>query len=118
MKKKFLNLPRRQKQAIAAFADLFFVPFSLAVALALHLDGLAPSALGEYVPLLLASPVICVPVFVRVGLYRAVIRDFVGDISSCKARRCLFSYPLCNLRFELSPVFAGEPFRCTWVLLG
>jgi FlaA1/EpsC-like NDP-sugar epimerase len=74
MKKTFLDLPRRQKQAVAATADLFFVPVTLIVALALHFNGIRAAEIGTYIWLILAAPVVSVPVYARIGLYRAIIR--------------------------------------------
>ena len=74
MRKTFLDLPRRQKQAIAALADLFFVPLTFVVALTLDLHSIHPSALNQYFWLILAAPVISIPVYARIGLYRAIIR--------------------------------------------
>jgi FlaA1/EpsC-like NDP-sugar epimerase len=74
MKKTFLDLPRRQKQAIAAVADLFFVPLTFIVALALHFNSIQTAEIGKYMWLILASPIVSVPVYARIGLYRAIIR--------------------------------------------
>lgn len=74
MKKKFLNLPRLKKQAIAVAADLTFIPLSLYIALALHFDSLSSTWASEYAWLIIASPFISIPVLIRLGLYRAIVR--------------------------------------------
>lgn len=74
MKKRILDLPRRQKQVVAAAADLFFVPLTFVVALTLHFNGIRAKELSEYIWLILASPIISIPVYARIGLYRAIIR--------------------------------------------
>lgn len=74
MKSKFLNLPRRQKQAIAALADFLFVPLIFIFSLALAFDTISALAHSHYLWMVLLSPFVAIPVFARIGLYRAVIR--------------------------------------------
>jgi FlaA1/EpsC-like NDP-sugar epimerase len=72
--KSFLNLSRFHKQIIAVTADLFCLPFTFLVAIWLRHDGLSMSLISQYTWLILAAPVISIPIFIRLGLYRAVIR--------------------------------------------
>jgi FlaA1/EpsC-like NDP-sugar epimerase len=72
--KSFLNLSRFHKQIIAVTADLFCLPLTLLVAIWLRHDGLSMSSISQYTWLILAAPVISIPIFIRLGLYRAVIR--------------------------------------------
>jgi len=74
MKNRFLELPRRQKQIVAAAADLVFVPFIFVVALALHFNTLQSPEVAKYLWLILAAPIVSIPIYVKFGLYRAVIR--------------------------------------------
>lgn len=74
MKKTFLNLPRLQKQMIAAGTDLLCLPLTFCFALALHLETFEPEVLGQYGWWTLAAGLIAIPVFSILGLYRAVIR--------------------------------------------
>ncbi|WP_332878342.1 nucleoside-diphosphate sugar epimerase/dehydratase [Massilia sp. S19_KUP03_FR1] len=74
MKKKFLNLSRLKKQVVAAATDFVCIPLTLTASIALHLNSIHVLALGDYWILILAAPFISIPIFVRVGLYRAVIR--------------------------------------------
>jgi FlaA1/EpsC-like NDP-sugar epimerase len=74
MKTKFLQLPRRYKQAVAAVADLVFVPLTFFVALALHFDSFRSPEIERYTWLILATPLVSIPVYARIGLYRAIIR--------------------------------------------
>ncbi len=71
-----VGLPRAQKRALMLLADAVFMPAALWTALGLKLGGW-PQVSGHagwlYVVAVLAS----VPVFVRLGLYRAVVR-FIG----------------------------------------
>ena len=74
MKKKFLNLSRLKKQVVAAAADFICIPATLVVALALHLNTLRFDILSDYLILVVAAPIVSIPIFTRIGLYRAVIR--------------------------------------------
>lgn len=73
---RLARLPRRVKRAIMIGADMFMVPFALLSAFALrYAEPLPSQALVWWCyPLLIA---LCVPVFGRLGLYRAVVR-FMG----------------------------------------
>lgn len=74
MKSTFLNLSRRYKQAIAALADFIFVPSIFVFSLALTFNNGFTSAYSGYFWLAALSPFVAIPVFARIGLYRAVIR--------------------------------------------
>ena len=68
------NLPRRYKQIMAMAMDFICLPLLLAVAIWLRYEGLNPDLLRHYFWLFIAAPCISVPVFARIGLYRAVVR--------------------------------------------
>ncbi|PFH10703.1 FlaA1/EpsC-like NDP-sugar epimerase [Collimonas sp. PA-H2] len=70
----FLNLSRLHKQIIAASADLIMLPLTFCLAIWLRHDGLSTWLLHQYGLLILAAPLISLPIFIRLGLYRAVIR--------------------------------------------
>lgn len=70
----FLELPRFYKKLIAVIADLLFLPFTFYMAIALRYDGITVSLFQQYLWLILAAPLISIPIFIRLGLYRAVIR--------------------------------------------
>jgi FlaA1/EpsC-like NDP-sugar epimerase len=74
MKTRFLNLSRIQKQAVAAVTDFVCIPLTLAVALALHFNTIDIGIFSRHLLLLLAAPMLSIPVFARGGFYRAVIR--------------------------------------------
>lgn len=74
MKNVFLNLPRKHKQFIAAGVDFFCIPPIFMTALALHFDELQDGILFQFKWLALAAAFVAIPIFVRLGLYRAVIR--------------------------------------------
>ncbi|MET3118567.1 FlaA1/EpsC-like NDP-sugar epimerase [Undibacterium sp. GrIS 1.8] len=69
-----LALPRLKKQAIAALADALCLPLTFVMAIWLRYDGLTFDVLSHYAILIIAVPLISIPIFIRIGLYRAVIR--------------------------------------------
>ena len=77
MLKKFLELPRRQKQFISMAIDLLLLWVAYWSALVLRFETLTPG-LDSYVWQMVAAPLLAVPIFIRLGLYRAVIR-FMED---------------------------------------
>jgi len=77
MLEKFLSLPRRHKQAISLAADFVLLLLAFWSALALRFETWSPD-LAPYGWQMLAAPLLAIPIFVRLGLYRAVIR-FMED---------------------------------------
>jgi FlaA1/EpsC-like NDP-sugar epimerase len=70
----FLNLTRLQKQLIAVCADLVFLPLMFVFALWMRFDTIDHILINQFWILILAAPLIAIPLFIRLGLYRAVIR--------------------------------------------
>src|SRR5574343_91398 len=68
------NLSRRQKQMLAMAMDFISLPVLLAIAIWLRYEGLNAELLRHYFWLLIAAPLISIPLFARIGLYRAVVR--------------------------------------------
>ncbi|MGO4478347.1 polysaccharide biosynthesis protein [Massilia sp. 2TAF26] len=112
MKKTFLDLPRRQKQAVAAAADLIFVPLTFIVALALHFNSIQPSEFSKYIWLILAAPIISIPVYARIGLYRAIIRYIDHQIVVTVVRGAAVSVAMLALMalVSLGDAFSPTPF--------
>jgi len=69
----FILLPRQKKAFILISADVFFAVFALWAALSLRWGELYVPKSGEWY-LFAAAPVIAVPIFIKMGLYRAIIR--------------------------------------------
>ena len=69
---------RWQKRLIMIVADLVLVPFAMWLSFALRLGSWVPT-LNDGVWLLILAPLISVPIFIRLGLYRAVIRFLGGQ---------------------------------------
>lgn len=70
-----LGLPRGWKRLLMVVADLVMIPLALWSALVLKFESLSPELPGW--PVLLAvSALTSVPIFTKLGLYRAVVRYF------------------------------------------
>lgn len=69
------HLPRTAKRLVTAAADSVISVFSLWAALSLRLEQWVPLD-GRWWPLFVAAPLTAIPVFIRTGLYRAVVRHF------------------------------------------
>ena len=86
---KILSLPRNMKRFIILSLDLLIVPFALWCSFSLRLDiFFTPDGL-HFVPaearqkvlyLFLIAPVIAIPIFIKLGLYRAIIR-YIGFVA-------------------------------------
>lgn len=77
MLKVFLSFSRRAKQAVAVVADFVLLSLAFWSAVALRFETLAPD-LAPYVWQMVAAPFLAIPIFIKLGLYRAVIR-FMED---------------------------------------
>lgn len=73
MKNVFLALTRGQKQLVAATTDIICLPIIFYVSAVLHSD-LGATLPGAYLWVALGAAVVAVPVYARLGLYRAVVR--------------------------------------------
>ncbi|MCM8594248.1 nucleoside-diphosphate sugar epimerase/dehydratase [Accumulibacter sp.] len=77
MLKRFLRLPRRQKQTVSICIDFVLLIAAFWSALGLRFETLRPD-LTAYGWQMVAAPVFAIPIFARLGLYRAVVR-FMED---------------------------------------
>ncbi|WP_409030934.1 polysaccharide biosynthesis protein [Janthinobacterium sp. CG_23.3] len=68
------TLSRLRKQIIAATADFILLPLTFTVAILLRYDMVDNLVFRQYFWLILAVPLISLPIFYGLGLYRAVIR--------------------------------------------
>ncbi len=69
-----INLSRLQKQAIAASMDSICLPVTFILAIWLRYEGFNEELFRHYFGLIVSIPLISVPIFIRIGLYRAVVR--------------------------------------------
>lgn len=72
--KSFLELPRLHKQLVAASADLLLLPLTFYLSVLLRYDSSTSQLFQMYFWMIIAAPLISVPIFLKLGLYRAVIR--------------------------------------------
>lgn len=72
----FFNLERWQKRMIIMFLDFLLIPLAVWSSFALRLSTWDPP-LNDGILMIGLAPLIVMPIFVRLGLYRAVIR-FIG----------------------------------------
>lgn len=75
-----LALPRRYKRALQVMVDLLLVWLALWMSFIVRLGFDDPSApIFDHAWLFFAAPVIAIPIFIRFGMYRAVMRYFGND---------------------------------------
>jgi FlaA1/EpsC-like NDP-sugar epimerase len=75
-----LNLPRRYKRLLQVLADIFLVWISLWLAFVVRLGSFEEVApFGGHAWLFALAPVLAIPLFVRIGMYRAVMRYLGND---------------------------------------
>jgi len=72
--RSFIELPRFQKQLLAATADLVLLPLTFYLCVLLRYDISTPQLFQMYFWMIVSAPLISIPIFIRLGLYRAVIR--------------------------------------------
>jgi FlaA1/EpsC-like NDP-sugar epimerase len=72
--KSLVDLSRWRKQLLAAAVDCILLPLIFLVSIAMRYETLSWALLQQYAILIIAAPIITIPVFIRLGLYNAVIR--------------------------------------------
>lgn len=80
LRRSMLALPRRQKRLIQVVVDIVLVWFALWLAFVVRL-GIEEliNPFGDYLWLFVSAPVVSIPLFIRLGMYRAVLRYFGND---------------------------------------
>ena len=80
MRELLLGLPRSYKRVLQLLIDIVLVWVALWLAFVVRLGIERPvDPFGDYAWLFAAAPVIAIPIFMRLGLYRAVMRYFGND---------------------------------------
>ena len=69
-----LSISRLQKQVLSASLDAVCLPVIFILAISLRYEGFNAELFHHYLGLIVATPLISAPVFMRIGLYRAVLR--------------------------------------------
>jgi FlaA1/EpsC-like NDP-sugar epimerase len=104
---KFTGLPRNAKRLIVLGVDLFILPFALWVSISLRLgEFFVPSGFREdVIYFFFVVPFIAVPIFVKLGLYRAIIR-YVGIVAMWTVIKGVTLY---SLAFAMVILLSGIP---------
>ena len=102
-----LNLPRNAKRSIVLIVDFFILLFSLWASFSLRLGEFYRPE-GDILYLYMAVPVIAIPIFVRFGLYRAVIR-YIGFLAMWAVIKAVSLYTLVWGVFVLLSGIPGVP---------
>lgn len=115
MFQKFLELPRFHKRVISVFADVVALFFSLWAAFSLRYDQYPWVPTSEHVLVLGLTVIFTIGLFVRLGLYRAVVRylsdraflTVVGGVTASAIVLILLGYWLEVLVPRSVPVIYG-----------
>ena len=92
IEQRLLELPRNTKRAIILFVDLLLLPIALWLSFSLRLGELY-EPVGNIRYLFIVAPLVAIPVFVRFGLYRAVIR-YIGFLAMWAVVKAVSLYTL------------------------
>ena len=80
LRSRLVSLPRRQKRLIQVAMDVVLVWSALWLAFVVRLgDSQTIEPLGGHAWLFALAPIIAIPLFIRFGMYRAVMRYFGND---------------------------------------
>ncbi|WP_027906855.1 polysaccharide biosynthesis protein [Pseudomonas taiwanensis] len=79
LRSRMLSLPRRYKRAIQVITDVVLVWFAMWMAFVVRLGIEEMSPVLSHLWLFAAAPVVAIPIFIRFGMYRAVMRYFGND---------------------------------------
>ena len=125
---KILSLPRKMKRVIVILLDLLLIPFALWCSFSLRLDVFFTLDDLHFVPtearlgilyLFLISPVIAIPIFIKFGLYRAIIR-YIGFVAMWTILKAVSLYTAVFGIFVLLSGMPGVPrsvIILNWILL-
>ncbi|MBC3931160.1 polysaccharide biosynthesis protein [Undibacterium curvum] len=69
-----IQLPRRKKQLLAIATDAVCLPLAFICAIWLRYETFSQALFQHYFWLIVAIPFVSVPIFIRTGLYRAIVR--------------------------------------------
>ncbi len=80
LRRRLVSLPRRQKRLIQVTMDVLLVWAALWLGFVVRLgDSTAIEPFGGHAWLFALAPIIAIPLFIRFGMYRAVMRYFGND---------------------------------------
>src|SRR5690606_38189801 len=80
LRSRLIALPRRYKRVLQVATDILLIWLALWLAFLVRLGDLNEiQPLGGHAWLFALAPIITIPIFVRQGMYRAVMRYFGND---------------------------------------
>ena len=80
LRARLIGLSRRSKRFLQVFADILLIWIALCLAFVVRLGDLgAAEPFGDHAWLFACAPVLAIPIFIRMGMYRAVMRYFGND---------------------------------------
>jgi len=74
LRSRVLALPRRWKQAILVAFDFAALSFALWISFCLRYDNWYAPRNHDQWAIILSAPIVAIPIFIRMGLYRTVVR--------------------------------------------
>jgi FlaA1/EpsC-like NDP-sugar epimerase len=107
MKKKLISLPRLGKQSLVILVDAFLISLAVWLSFSIRLDRLHFPGGQELLVYGLAI-LIALPIFVKMGLYRAVFR-YAGQHALWSIARAVFFYGLIFLALIVLWDYLGLP---------
>jgi FlaA1/EpsC-like NDP-sugar epimerase len=107
MKNRLISLPRFQKQLFAIAVDVASIVLSVWIAFSLRLETLHVPVHEEYL-LYIISIVIAIPIFIKLGLYRAIFR-YVGQYAIWTVVKAVALYGFIFFSLLLSWDLLGLP---------
>ncbi|UTH29866.1 polysaccharide biosynthesis protein [Ectopseudomonas hydrolytica] len=80
LRARLIGLSRRSKRLLQVFTDIVLIWIALWLAFVVRLGELdAAEPLGNHAWLFACAPALAIPIFIRMGMYRAVMRYFGND---------------------------------------
>ena len=74
MYKRLSKFSRETRKAILVALDIFALPVAMWAGYALRLGEIWPQDMGDEWWLFFAAPIVAIPIFIQMGLYRAILR--------------------------------------------
>jgi len=118
---KVLGLPRSVKRLFVLTLDLLIVPFAMWCSFSMRLgEFFVPAGRREdVIYLFFLAPLIAIPIFIKMGLYRAIIR-YVGMVAMWAIVKAVTLYTLVFALLILLSGFQGVPrsvFLINWLVV-
>lgn len=118
---KVLGLPRSVKRLLVLSLDMLIIPLAMWCSFSLRLgEFFVPQGRREdVIYLFLIAPMIAIPIFIKLGLYRAIIR-YIGMVAMWTIVKAVSLYTLVFALLILLSGFEGVPrsvFLINWLMV-